>query len=932
MPLFRFLLPLVCLAAPSAHAATGDVSVVYGEALVADGQTAAQVVVYIEGSAPTDKVKIKAASGRTGSVERQPDGSFLVELVPPASEEAGELVLGVKSKGAFTGEATASVPLVPPMGGTLSLAFSAESVRAGSKAVTVTIRPEGPDHIDGSLRQLSLTASNGRLEAAKRQEDGTWTARWTPPSSVKAPEAVLFVATDLTAPSEVVGLATLPILTKRKVTFDAPQGSMNLVFTPEGQQGPLPANSKGKVSFTLDVHPARTTARLQTVLNTGERQDATVPLDTGARAQLTFARLPSGARVPAGRSMDFLLAVTERTGEPWNPAEDGTGPQLTVAGPGDPVIQNLGGGWYRVSAKAPTASGSWTLKASLGERSASQTVQVVKGFVELSLVPDPLSIAETTTAVKVTIRARDADGKNQSGRRLRVSASGAATSGSVADKGDGTYTQAFRLAKADEVHIGVRSAPSTGSLPLRRVRIWPGLGGQVADGERTFPVLVATEDAWGMPKSSVAVQLSVALGDATCPASATTGPDGLAVVTCTVGTHPGPVAVVGTHGPLVVSTVIQLVPVGGDIPEVVDLGSASLGEGLDRWQAAAPVLRLRRGEVVVLAAADVPMMQVEAPATGVSSSSSSGSRSAAGSGAVPSSTSGSAVVGVTATPMRWVDASKAPSGSSPVYQPDAPEDEPSQPAASSTAGSPPAMQAPPSSSSSKTGRSFLGSGGESAIPMVRARGGLAFLGQRYRATSDGPNAVLPSSAAFNANPITGGIGVFLSGEGWFLDGKVGADVRLRQNTYAAASIGESDRVGVGQGYLGAAYAALDLGPARVIAVGGYHRLNIDVVRYTDSLRDDTDLSNRPSNGLRLGGGLDALLGPAHARLEVGQTFAPLPVWTDLTLAVDVVVYEPLAVSAGYQLGYLYGTYEVGGEEVKARSLHNLFTLGASVTF
>jgi len=910
---------LMALAAPAANAATGDVSVVYGEALVADGETAAKLVVQVEGSAPADKVKIKATTGRTGKVERQSDGSFVVEVVPPAVEAPAELVIAVKSKGAFTGESSATVPLVPPSTGSLALSFSVEAVRAGDKPVTVTITPEGPEHLPSGLRRLSIYASNGRLDAAKRQDDGSWTARWTPPSSVNAPEAVLFVAGDLSAPAEVVGLATLPILSRRKVTFEVPQGSMNLVFTPEGQQGPLPANSKGQVSFTLDVHPARTTARLQTVLDTGVRQDETVPLETGARAQFSFVRLPAGARVPAGRRMSFLLAVTAATGAPWNPAEDGSGLQLKVEGPGDPGVQNLGGGWYRVTATAPARPGTWTLKATLGDRATSQSVKVVKDFPELALVPDPLSIAETTTSVKLTIRARDPQGGNQPGRRLRVSATGATTSGGVVDRGDGTYTQSFRLAKAEEVHLGVRSTPSTGSLPLRRLRVWSGLGGQVADGERSFPVLVAAEDAWGLPRASVKVQLSVALGDASCPAEATTGPDGLAVVSCTVGTRPGPVAVVGSHGLLSASTAVHLVPVGSELPEGTDVGSESLLVGLDRWRQAAPVLRLRRGEVVAVAAAAVPMMEVDAPA-------SSGSSSGAGA-AVPASTSGSAVVGVTATPMRWAVPSKAPEGSSAVYgvEPGSPQ------AASDTAGSPPAMEAPPGAAPTKEQRSF-GGGGSSEIPMVRARAGLAFLGQRYRATSEGANAVLPSSAAFSANPITGGPGVFLSAEGWFLDGLIGADLRLRQNTYAAASIGESDRVGVGQAYAGAAWSATELGPVRVLVVGGYHRLNIDVVRYTDSLRDDTDLSNRTHNGLRLGGGLDALIGPAHARLELGQTFAPLPVWTDLTLAVDVVVYDPISVSAGYQLGYLYGTYEVGGEETKARSLHNLITLGASVTF
>ncbi len=920
----RPLLPLLCLVAAPAWAATGDVSVVYGEALVGDGQTPATVLLRIEGSAPTDKVKIKAERGKTGSADRLPDGSWLVHLTPPAVEAAESLGLTIKSKGAVTAETTATVPLVPPATGSLAVSFSAEHVRAGDKPVTVTVRPEGPEHAGVDLRSISLRASNGRLSAPKRAGDGGWTATWTPPSSVKVPEAVLFVASDLSAPDRVAGLATLPIVTKRKVIFEVPRDSMNLVFTEEGQQGPLPADSSGEVAFTLEVHPARTTARLQTVLNTGQRTDETVPLDTGARSQLSWTGLPSGVKVGADRRMDFLLAVSAPTGVPWAPAADGTGPQLKVEGPGNPSVTGLGGGLYRVTATAPSKSGAWTLEATLGDRSASQTVTVTRDYPELALVPDPLSLADTTTSVKLTVRAKDTTGGQAKGRRLRVAVTGGAVSGSPVDRGNGTYTQTVKVTSgAEELHVAVRSGMVASGLPVRRVRVWPGLGGQVADGERSFPVFVAAEDAWGMPVPNQSVGLSVALGDASCPETAKTGPDGFAVVTCSVGTRPGPAALVASAGSLSASSVVQLVPVGSEIPDRVDLGSDSVVAGLLRLQAAAPVLRMRRGEVVAVAAADVPMMQVEQTTSGVSST--SGGSPAAASG-------GAAVVGVTPTPMKWADPSKAPSGSSPTYSMGASTGGgDSQQAA---AGSPPAMAAPSgSSSATKQKNSRTGSGAAAEIPMVRVRGGVAALGQRYRATSDGPNLVLPSSASYTSLPLAGGVGVFLSAEGWFLtDKQLGVDLRLHQSTFAAASIGDSDRVGVGEAYVGAAYAVTTVGPLRVLVGGGYQRVNVDVVRYSNDLRDDTDLANRPVNGLRLAGGADASFGPARARVEVGQTFGPRPVWTDLTLGVDVAIIDPIQVYAGYQLGFHYGTYEVGGEESKVRNLHNLITLGAAVTF
>ncbi len=931
----RFLLPLCLVAGAPAWAAPGDVSVVYGEPLLGDGETAATVLLQIEGSAPTDKVKIRAERGKTGKAERLPDGSWLVPLTPPQVDAPETLSLTIKSKGAVTAETTATVPLVPAATGSLALSFSVESVRAGDKPVTVTITPQGAEHVHADLRSLSLKATNGRLSAAKRTDDGGWTATWTPPTSVKIPQAVLFVASDLSAPDRVVGAGTLPILTKRKVTFDAPKDSMNLVFTEEGQQGPLPANSSGQVSFTMEVHPARTTARLQTVLNTGQRSDETVPLDTGAQPQLSWTGLPSSAKVGANRSMDFLLAVTARTGAPWAPAEDGTGPQLVVEGPGTPGVEAMGGGWFRVTATAPAKTGSWVLKAKLGDRTATQSVTVTRDYPELALVPDPLTLAETTTSVKLTVRAKDSQGGHAKGRRLRVAVTGGSVSGNPVDRGDGTYTQNLRVTKgSEELQVAVRSGVSASGLPLRRIRVWPGIGGQVADGERKFPVIVAAEDAWGHPISGQKLGLSVALGDANCPTTATTGSDGFATVTCTVGTRPGPAAIVASTGPLSASAVVQLVPVGSEIPERVDLGSATVVAGLQRLQAASPVLRLRRGEVVAVAQAAVPMMQVEQTASGVSSSS-SGSKSSGANSSVAAATSSSAVVGVTPTPMKWADPSKAPSGSAPVYgmsESSSPSERKQAPAPE-----PAAMSAPPSSSTSssasKPKKTRTPSAGATEIPMVRVRGGVAALGQRYSATSDGPNQVLPSEASFASRPVVGGIGFFVSAEGWFLsDKQLGADVRLHQSTYAAASTGEGDRVGVGEVYVGAAYAVTTVGPLRVLVGGGYQRLNVDVVRYTDTWRDDTDFSNRPVNGLRVAGGGDVAFGPLRARAELGQTLSPIPVWTDLTLSVDVAVVDPIQVYASYQLGYHYGTYEVGGEEAKVRNLHNLITVGAAVTF
>ena len=73
---------------------------VYGEPLMGDGVTPATVLLRIEGAAPTDKVKIRAERGRTGKSELLPDGSWLVELIPPsvASPEQLGLQMGRNSR------------------------------------------------------------------------------------------------------------------------------------------------------------------------------------------------------------------------------------------------------------------------------------------------------------------------------------------------------------------------------------------------------------------------------------------------------------------------------------------------------------------------------------------------------------------------------------------------------------------------------------------------------------------------------------------------------------------------------------------------------------------------------------------------------------------------------------------------------------------
>lgn len=349
---------MISLLALSAFAA----EILYDAPLPADGETASTVTLWMEGLVPEDKLRVRASGGKVMSSTIEGPGLATVVLRPGEREGLDVLPLEVRVKG--KAEERLSVPIAPPPGGRVEIAFEPERLEtAGSVLVRLepTVR-----HLPDADRHFALAASVGEVSEVSRAERG-WSAVWTPPPAWSGPAAVLFAATDLTAPS-VGGLATLPVAGRLERSFPAPTGAQVALSVGERELGEVTASSEGRAAFAFVAWPGEDTGSLRTVTLEDERSVATVDLENPAPAQLVFAPLP-GVTLPAGRETALRLAASARDGAP----RPGLSDLVAEIGP----VRELGGGWYEVA--VTPEPGQVEIDVVLGQDRARLVLQAGEG-------------------------------------------------------------------------------------------------------------------------------------------------------------------------------------------------------------------------------------------------------------------------------------------------------------------------------------------------------------------------------------------------------------------------------------------------------------------------------------------------------------------------------------------------------------------------
>jgi len=543
------LLPWL-LSSLSGPAAAGVITPLYEGALVADGTRAFTVELSAGVGDGKDRLKVKTEQAEVLAAELTTDGRIRVTLVPLAISEPGALNLEVRIRGSRTVDEVVSLPVVPSPAGRLALTLDPPQLAIGEGDVTVRISPVGGEHLPEGARRVLLSASVG--DVSEPVYDGSdWVARYTPPSGLSTSVAAALVATDLTAPEQVVGAAVLPISPRRGEPF-AP--------------------------------------------------------DSAADGAVVFAPLPDGAGIPSDTDRSAWLYVTGPDGAPKLGALD---QGLTVGGPGRTRSEEVGDGWYRVRYQAPALGESWSVNARLGGASDALTGTAVRGLPTLSMSADIDELTGDGQTLTITLRAKDAGGAALPGLKTELNATGATAQTYLQDAGDGSYTQRFWVgAGTDEVLISATPPVEPSGLPPTRVLLWTDFAGLPADGRSTGRVRVIAEDAFGLPVPGVSVKLAVPLGDGSLPPTAETGKAGIASVDYAAGTAGGASVLEARAGE--VSGQALAWQSTGPIARVGD--EATLAR-VDQWRGATPTLTLRTAQAAAPVAAPVAAAPVAAAPT-----------------------------------------------------------------------------------------------------------------------------------------------------------------------------------------------------------------------------------------------------------------------------------------------------------------------------
>ena len=571
------------LALAPVTAVAGDVELLPAGTVWADGQTKSVVMVRVEGAMPGSRIKVKSRGARIRSTRVVGPDLVRVVLVPLEQDQPGVVTLSVKAKGA---NGTLELPVVPGPTGSLSIEPGTELAWAGSGSILVRIKPVGPHPLPETRRRVVLHASAGRITSApQRSRSGGWVARWTPPPASKAPVAVLFTATDMSAPERVVGQAVLPVQVRRTVTVEVPEGGV--VVYDEEASDPV---TGGTWSRRLVLHPEKLPATLRTVDAEGKTHQTPLDLGDPVPPQLAFVPLPS--HVPTPRPLTVWLAARDPQGTPWS----GPTPELEGVG----RFRRAGEGWYAIRVQPPAQAGPWTLTVRAGDAVVTTEVTLVPepATAQVALYPFPLPPDARSAELVVTMLDRDEQGVPGLGVYPR--GSGFSVQTSRRDEGDGTYSWTLRPTTSRPMVVGTKLNPTTSRMPVAHVLAWTSTPIVPGDGKTKTEVHIVAVDALGRPVPKVRFDLSVPVGDAHTPTRVYADAYGHASVKVVAGTRPGPVGLGVKAGPVSGAVVLYQASVDGT-PSLESVGTAPTRTLTERWALANVRLGVARGPAPVLA-------------------------------------------------------------------------------------------------------------------------------------------------------------------------------------------------------------------------------------------------------------------------------------------------------------------------------------------
>ncbi len=863
----RWVLWLLLMLLPMTAAAK-EVELLPAGTVWADGATRTVVMVRVEGAAPGDRIKVKTKEARIRSTKVVGPELVRIVLVPLVRTQPGRLSLQIKAKGA---SGTVELPVVPGPTGSLSIEPATELAWAGSGSVLIRIKPVGAHPVSERKRRVLLHASAGRITSAPvASKSGGWIARWTPPSASGAPVAVLFTATDLSAPERVLGQTSLPVQVRRTVSVPVPEGA---VVVYDGVSSD-PVHG-GTWTSRVVLHPEKLPASLQTL--TPEDKLVESPLDLGdpVPPQLAFAPLPP--KLPTPRPVTLWLAARNPDGSPWS----GSAPQLDGVG----RFRSAGDGWYFLRVQPPAQAGPWELSASIDGAVATARVKLEPEPPRADLAVYPFPIPPDARAVTLVVSLEDRDGEGVSGVVVNPRGKGFSTQTSRVDEGDGTYVWTLRPTSSKPLVVGTKVSLPTSRLPVAHVLAWTPSPLVPADGKSTTHVTLVAVDALGRPVPKVRFDLVVPVGDAQVPARVYADSSGFATVKVIAGTRPGPVGLEARTSSVNGAVVLYQASSAGT-PSLEPLGTAPTRDYTARWAAANPRLGVTRGPATV---AERPAKVEEAPAVSLLDRARLATSDASEEGEDDSADTG------------------RPQASDDAEEPDEP--------------APKRVRTP-----------LSGAGSDSDASLVRVRLAVADTGYDVRHSSGGRDGFPTDIGTLRALP-QGIVEPTLDAEYFPARWHAGVDLRLRGRGLGWASEHGDLPDFTTSAVLGLTWRQPIWGPLSATGGLAAHRAGALYYRYADDAETVLVPLKHAWWGPRLSAGVRLDLPRIQARAEAAETLGPLyPVRTHLGAQLDVVVWEFVTASVAVAHERTTMTLSTADEDVVLKDQLTVVSLGGGIVF
>ncbi|MEC8379992.1 MAG: Ig-like domain-containing protein [Myxococcota bacterium] len=560
----------------SSLAWASSVDVFQAQPIVPDGKTQYTVQFRVPNVSAEDEVKIQSLAAIIDSQSIDTDGLVTVKLRARSIQSKETLSLKIVSKDKGV-EETVELVLAQENDSKMTIRFDPPRLLPEQRTTVVKVQID-----DLAMHQPVLQASSGTLSELNVAGDGLWTALYTVPDDLKEPQAVLFSAIDLTEPDSIVAAATLPIARETSVEVDGLKGA---VLRPElrGEKLDDVAIVNGKATITAALFPDDTFARGQVIRNGKKPKSVRLSFDNPAQPVTDIILPVALSNVPKGQTLSYWVVASDAKGGFLRKAE-----RAFIETDGKNPLTPIRPGFFKAKVNIPSVGDTLSLRVSIDGTEDNDTVELISNLPQITAQFEPEDIS-SSTKLMWSMLAKDGSGAMLTNLEMRAYTNVGQWRGDPESDGDGGYSAELRVPKGTD-SIFAYAAPLNlkSQLPAAHVHLIPSLATMPAGHERGVPVFAVVEDALGMPKANVRVNLKVPIGDGVVPAQVTTDESGIAMFMYRAGPGAGPILISAQSGQISNAIRMDQVEAGRVVQRNVVLGSEDNRKSRYRWRSAIP--------------------------------------------------------------------------------------------------------------------------------------------------------------------------------------------------------------------------------------------------------------------------------------------------------------------------------------------------------